>query len=84
MIEDKRIRVCDFCGKELQESYVYTTPVYDSQPSEAGNPVAEFSFIRRKTKNENDLHFGVGDQDYCNLKCLFNAIEKRLGTGGEK
>jgi len=62
-IKKKEIRVCDFCGKELVESFVKVTDV----PNEGSSLISI-----------GKLTYYVGESDFCSLDCLFSDIKKEL------
>ena len=67
MIKQKPIYVCDFCNKEVKNSFVVTV----------GVPYEGYSEIHLST-NERKC-FEVGDGHYCNLDCLVKSIKEVLG-----
>jgi len=68
MIKQKAIKVCDYCKKEIEKNYIKTTDV----PNEG------CSTIILMVNNREKESFEIGDQDYCNIVCLFNHIKNTL------
>ena len=70
MIKTKEIRVCDFCTKELEGDFIHTEGVENEGCS---------TIWHGEPYSSDAKSCGVGEQDFCDIGCLTNQIEKDLG-----
>ncbi len=67
-MKKKEIRVCDFCGKEVGDNFVYVSDVPNEGCSEL-----YFQEGRKTAKS-----YCFDNTDFCDINCFFKEMKKKL------